>query len=72
MTKRNIHVMAGIRGGWAVHVAGADRASRVFKTQEEATRYGRQMARRENGEFYVHGRDGTVRERNSYSGSARH
>lgn len=68
MAKRNVHVIVGVRGGWAVHVAGADRASKVFKTEQEATQYGQQMARRENGEFYVHGRDGSVRERRSYSG----
>ena len=61
------HVAPGVRGGWSVRKGGASRASRVFGTQEEAIVYARQLARREKAELYIHGRDGTIREKRSYA-----
>ena len=53
-------------GRWQVRREGASRASRVFDTQREAASFGRQMAKRERVEFVLAGRDGKVRERDSY------
>jgi hypothetical protein len=49
-----------------VRQSGAARASRTFDSQAEAIQYGRDIARREQAELYVHRRDGTIREKNSY------
>ena len=53
-------------GKWAVRKAGASRASGTFKTQQEAVNRGKTLAKSEGTELYIHGRDGRIRERNSY------
>jgi hypothetical protein len=69
MAKRNQHVVpAG--GRWTVRSAGAQRASRIFPTQEEAVEHAREKARRDGKELFIHGRDGRVQERSSYSREA--
>lgn len=66
MSKRKpVHVTPRDEG-WAVIREGADRASSVHPTQEEAERAGRGTARRDETEFFLHGRDGRIRERDSY------
>lgn len=65
MPSKGLHVTP--RGErWAVRSAGAGRASRVVDTQKEAIEIARERAKREGGEMYVHGRDGRIRERNTY------
>lgn len=51
---------------WSVRRAGASRASGVYDTQAEAVEKGRDLARNQGTELYVHGKDGRIRERNSY------
>ena len=53
-------------GGWALRRSGALRASKSFKTQDEAIDAGRDLARKQATELYIHGRDGRIRERTSY------
>jgi hypothetical protein len=66
MSKKYRHVIAHSSGGWSVHRAGASRASRVFSTQADAVRYGKEIAKQERTDLYVHRRDGTVKEKDSY------
>jgi hypothetical protein len=66
MSKVSKHVVPNPAGGWAVKSAGATRASKTFETQAEAIRYGRTVAKKEQSELYVHGRDGTIKNKNSY------
>lgn len=51
---------------WAVRKGGAVKVTRRFNTQAEAIDVARQIARKQRTELYVHGRDGRIRERNSY------
>jgi len=53
-------------GKWSVRKAGSSRASGVFSTQKEAVAAGREIARNQGTELYIHGRDGRIRERDSY------
>ena len=64
--KRRQHVAPNPRGGWSVRHSGATRATRVFDTQKDAIDYARRIARKESGELYIHRRDGTIKERDSY------
>ena len=52
--------------GWAVVREGSGRANTVNPTQAEATKEGRDIARREETEFFLHAQDGRVREHRSY------
>lgn len=66
MTRNSRHVVPSPNGGWSVRAAGAARASKHFDTQDEAIEYGRDLAKRNNAEFYIHDRNGMIREKRSY------
>ena len=63
--KPPVHVE--LRGnGWAVVREGSARANAVHPTQSEAAEAGRELARRDGTEFFLHAQDGRVREHRSY------
>lgn len=64
--KKGVHITPRDDGQWNVVRDGAQRASSVHSTQAEATSAGRDTARREQTELYIHGRDGRIRDRDSY------
>ena len=53
---------------WSIRKAGSSRATKTFTTQEEAIEKGREIAKHQRTELYIHGRDGRIRERDSYGG----
>lgn len=67
MTKnKGVHITPRDDGRWNVIRDNATRASSVHDTQAGAANAGRETARRENTELYIHGRDGQIRDRDSY------
>ena len=69
MTKskaKTFHVVPR-EGGWAVIKEEAGRATSVHNTQREAIEAARELARTLQSELIIHGRDGRIRERDSYS-----
>ncbi len=65
MTKRDIHVVKH-PDGWATRKEGANRAGTVQPTQAEAIERARAQAQRERVEVVIHGRDGRIRDSDSY------
>jgi hypothetical protein len=63
--KRNVHVVPR-DGGWAVVRSGAERDSSYHSTQSEAINAGRNTAQRARVELLIHGRNGQIRERDSF------
>ena len=63
--KRNQHVVPA-RDGWAVKGAGAQKATKVFDTQREAIAAARQIAVSQRSELLIHGRNGKIRDKNTY------
>jgi uncharacterized protein (TIGR02271 family) len=53
---------------WIVIREGNQRATSVHPTQSEAAESGRQLARSDGAEFFLHGQDGRVREHHDYRG----
>ena len=51
---------------WAVRRTGSDRVTRRFDTQREAIDAARELARKQGTEVFIHGRDGRIRERDTY------
>lgn len=49
--------------GWQAKVAGNERASKVCSTQAECREYGIELAKKNNAEFTLHGRNGQIREK---------
>ena len=66
LMSKDQHVTPNPKGGWSVRASGATNASKIFERQAEAVAHARDVARREKSELFVHGRDGSIRERNSY------
>lgn len=65
MARKGQHVVpAGDR--WVVRKSGSARSTATFNTQSEAIRHARKIARNQQTELYIHGRDGKIRRRDSY------
>ncbi len=67
--KPGVHVVPHKSSGgsdWQVKREGAQRASGTYSTQAAAENAGREIARNSSSEFYLHNREGAIRERDSY------
>ncbi len=62
---RNQHVVPR-DDGWAVKGAGSSRATAVHRTQGDAINQARDIAKRAGSEVIIHGRDGRIRDKDSY------
>ena len=65
MARRNPHVVPR-SGRWAVKREGNSKASSLHATQAAAIKEGRRIAQNERGELFIHGRNGQIRDRDSY------
>ena len=65
MARRNQHVVPH-GDGWAVRPEHGQRASSVHDTQRDAIEAAREIARNQESELFIHGRNGRIRERDSY------
>jgi hypothetical protein len=65
MTSRNQPVVPHANG-WAVKSAGGQKATAVYETQSAAIARAREIARNQESELLIHGRNGQIRERDSY------
>lgn len=65
MSKKDIHV-APHPDGWAVKREGGERASSVHGRKEDALDAGRELARKDEVELVIHGRDGKIQDSDSY------
>lgn len=65
MAKGDVHVVRG-KTGWRVEIEGRPRAQSTHDTQAAARETALGIARRSGCELLVHGRNGQIRERNSY------
>lgn len=66
MAKNTRHVVPSSNGGWSVRKAGAERASRNFDTQAEAIDYGKNQAKKDSADVFIHGKSGKIRDHTSY------
>lgn len=62
---KNQHVVSH-PDGWAVKGEGNQKATRVFDTQAEAIGLAESIARNQQSDTKIHGRDGKIRAGNSY------
>ena len=66
---KNQHVVPA-DNGWAVRGAGNSRATSVHDTQAAAIDAARNIARNQESELLIHGRDGQIRAKDSYGHDA--
>lgn len=67
----NIHVVPAGGNGWSVEVEGGGQAATRFDSQEEAIKAATEGAKQNKVELFIHGRDGRIRERNSFGNDPR-
>ena len=65
MSKKTIHVVPH-ENGWATRISGSARVGSVSSTQRDAIQRGRAQAIRQHTELVIHGRDGKIRDSDSY------
>ena len=66
MPKGSHHVVPGGDGGWNVRKGGAQRASEHFETKKEAVDAGRKISQNQHTEFFIHGTDGKIQQKDSH------
>jgi len=66
MSKDRVHVTPHKGGGWQVKISGNERASNVTNTQKDALGIGRDKAKALGTELVIHGRNGQIRDADSY------
>jgi hypothetical protein len=54
------------KGDWTVKKSNSERATKIFSTQKEAIDYARKVAINQQTELSIHGKNGQIREKNSY------
>lgn len=57
-------------GEWAVKKANSDRVTKVFDKQREAISHAIKIAINQKAEVVIHGKNGKIREKNSYGKDA--
>ena len=62
---KNQHVVP-VGDRWGVRGEGNSRLTSIHDTQREATDDARSIARNQQSELLIHGRDGQIRQRDSY------
>jgi hypothetical protein len=65
MAKGDVHVVLR-KTGWRVEIEGTARAQSTHDTQGQACETAREIAKRGGRELLVHGRNGQIRQRNTY------
>ncbi len=70
MNKPNIHVIRREQR-WAVKRENVNGFAATFDTQEDASNKGRELARQDGVDFFLHAEDGSVFLRDSYGHDSR-
>lgn len=65
MSKKNQHVVPS-DGQWGIKGEGNKKMTALFDTQEKAIDVGREIARNQHSELFIHNRKGQIRERDSH------
>ena len=62
---KNQHVVKH-QDGWAVRGAGNEKITKITQTQAEAIDIAKEISKNQESELFIHGRNGQIRERNTY------
>ncbi len=63
---KNIHISKNNSGGWKAQQEKTNHAMANFQTQKQAINFGTSVAKNNKTEIIIHGRDGKIRERNTF------
>ena len=65
MSKKNQHVVPA-EDGWGVKGAGNSKFTAITDTKQEAIDIGREIAKNQKTELFIHGLNGQIQDRDSY------
>ena len=65
MSKKNQHIVKHPEG-WAVKGVGNSKATIITETKKEAIAAGKEIAKNQQSELIIHGKDGKIQEKNTY------
>lgn len=65
MSRKSQHVVPH-QDGWAIKGGGNNRATAIHPTQHKAINAARTIARNQQAELVIHGRNGRIRAKDSY------
>lgn len=65
MTKKNQHVVPNGKK-WSVKGAGNKKSTKTVDTQKEAIEIAKQIAKNQKTEVVIHGKNGKIRDKDSY------
>jgi hypothetical protein len=65
MSKKNLHIVP-VDSGWAVKREGQQQPLSQHRTQENADKAARPIAKHDGVELVTHGRDGKIRDKDSF------
>jgi len=51
---------------WAVKGAGNQKATKIVRTQKQAIEFAKEIAKNQKSEVVIHGRNGKIRDKDSY------
>jgi len=60
------HVVPNPNGGWDVKRGGSTKSIGHYRTKEEAVKAGRKISQNQKTEFFIHGLDGKILEKDSH------
>lgn len=63
---KNQHVVPNGDKGWKLQGEGNMRATKLAKTQKEVIDIGRKISKNQKSELVIHGKDGKIRDKDSY------
>lgn len=63
---KNQHIVTDGNGGWGVRGEGNSRLTSRHETQADAINAGRDIARNQGSELFIHRPNGQIRDRDSY------
>ena len=66
MAGKSHHVVPNPDGGWDIKKGGAERASGHFDRKSDAIDKGREISKKQRTEFYIHGKDGKIQQKDSH------
>ena len=66
MPKKNQHVVPAGNGKWGVRGEGNKKLTRKTNTQRESIEIAREIANNQKSEVVIHGRNGKIRDSDSY------
>jgi hypothetical protein len=65
MSKEDVHIVPE-NNQWAIKVEKENQPKKTALTQKDAIKLGRELAKSSRSELIIHGRDGRIKEKNTY------